>query len=736
MQPEPDGALIEQLNDMLVRELSAAGKDSSATQTQPPSGEGNGIRFFEYGLTKATGPDYEDPWDRQLFIYEMLLGDYDANGIVNAADLVPVARYWGSSVDYSENFDATHQYRPMPELWSIAAGRVDGNFDGVVNASDITVIAQHWMESLDGFKIYTSRDAAPEQYQPDPHEPSSSLSVRRPHAGIDDSLNPYEDQVGFFYYPFSGPPGHGICFYQLALDVVHDWEIRVVPVNLANDPQEAQSRSISIPANQPPLPDISINLSGDTAPLMLNVDLSASTDEMPQNLDYRLQIVDETGRTLLDRKTNFVSEKQQNQILPDAGVYTVELEMTDYFGAVVKMEETVEVTESDVVHDAGWTLSRTGIVMEKLYVKQGQVDLELIDGQPAIVRSYQPDSSTSQVLYHRAVDAIGQSWDAGRLVVDVNELAMGKELWILGLELFERDGKPLVCMQSGAGLSTVLYTADLTAYEGVDSIGSGFVAGTPGVLGITSTVSMVDERLWLPQVDWWKQDIIFQRESQVLPSMFTHVAVLEDQLQFMTGSCSPTLIGNNEELVLLKYNGPNDTIRLMSSADQLVPAWGDVQEFGDAESQYRRVLAASPDGRQLCFVREESVISSFQKPHTLMFETLVINNGSWQYSAAEHHLAALDSDPLLILSDNDQQDSDWRTLAIVDGRPVYFFQGLLGTYYIAAQDEMATQLGPPTLIELGVDLSWNFLEVEEDSGKLAILGQDNATGELLYISQD
>ncbi|MEZ5339041.1 MAG: hypothetical protein R3F46_12380 [bacterium] len=721
---------------MLVRELSAAGKDISATQTRPPSGEGNGIRFFEYGLTEATGPDYEDPWNRQLLIYEMLLGDYDGNGIVNSADLVPVARFWGTEIQYSEDVVSDDLYRPLPEYESIAAGRVDGNFDGVINASDITVIAQHWMEAIDGFRIYTSRNAGPEQYLPDPTEPSSSLSVRRPHAAIDDLLNPYEDQVGFFYYPFTGSPGHGICFYQLALDVVHDWEIRVVPVNLSSEIQESQSRTISIPANKPPLPDMAITLSGDTAPLMLSVDLSASTDELPDSISYRFRITDESDRVLWDRSTSIFSEKSQNHILPDAGTYTVELEMSDYFRYVVNLSETVEVAASNVEHDAGWSLNRTGIMMKRMYGNMGQVDLEFVAGQPAILRDHHPDSNTSQVLYHAALDAAGQSWDIGRLVVDVNELAMGKELWILGLELYERDGKPLVCMQSGLGLSTVLYTADLTAYEGVDSTGSGFIAGTSGELGIKSTASLVDGRLWLPQVDWWNQDIIFQRESQVLPSMFMQVSVLADQLQFMTGSCGPLLIGNSEELLLLKYNGPTDTIRLMSSADQLVPAWGDVLEFGDTESQYRRVLAASPDGRLLCFVREESAGSSFQYPHTLMFETLESNNGTWQYSAAEHHLDALDSDLSLIQSESVQQDSDWRTLAIVDGRPVYFFQGILGTYYIAAQDELATQLGPPTLIDLGEGISWNFLEVEEINGKLAILGQDRDSGELLYIAQD
>ncbi|MEZ5337125.1 MAG: hypothetical protein R3F46_02580 [bacterium] len=71
------------------------------------------------------------------------LGDYDHNGEVNVADLIPLALYFGESSGDSEPWS-----RFNPRYW------VDGDGNGELNIADITTIARNFGNTIDHFHLY------------------------------------------------------------------------------------------------------------------------------------------------------------------------------------------------------------------------------------------------------------------------------------------------------------------------------------------------------------------------------------------------------------------------------------------------------------------------------------------------------------------------------------------------------------------------------------------------------
>lgn len=70
------------------------------------------------------------------------VGDYDFNGEVGVADLVPIA------INYLKNYDVNSEDAPdLPEFW------VDGDRNGEINGADIVPIAQHYASVVDGYKV-------------------------------------------------------------------------------------------------------------------------------------------------------------------------------------------------------------------------------------------------------------------------------------------------------------------------------------------------------------------------------------------------------------------------------------------------------------------------------------------------------------------------------------------------------------------------------------------------------
>ena len=74
-------------------------------------------------------------------------GDYDQNGSVNAADLVPLSKHIGESADRNVALD--YGWFPAGSMQYV----VDGNFDGEINLSDIVAIARNFGRDFEGCTV-------------------------------------------------------------------------------------------------------------------------------------------------------------------------------------------------------------------------------------------------------------------------------------------------------------------------------------------------------------------------------------------------------------------------------------------------------------------------------------------------------------------------------------------------------------------------------------------------------
>ena len=107
--------------------------------------------------------------------YHTCQGDYDQNGLVSAADLVPIALYYEDTVS--------------PDQFPIndARSQVDGDSNGTINISDITFVGINFGNSiLGGYNIYVS--AAVEDYptaNAGPNGPGAVLLGNHPLQNID-----------------------------------------------------------------------------------------------------------------------------------------------------------------------------------------------------------------------------------------------------------------------------------------------------------------------------------------------------------------------------------------------------------------------------------------------------------------------------------------------------------------------------------------------------------------------
>jgi|GEM_PF-2174214 len=114
-------------NETTGLETDSPPKDVRLTST-PATGESNRIDDLE--LTE----DEEGQW-RLSWRYRCA-GDYDQNGLVDVADIVPLAVHFGQPVGDD----------PLNEV-------IDGNGDGVVGIADITPIARSFLTEVFGYRI-------------------------------------------------------------------------------------------------------------------------------------------------------------------------------------------------------------------------------------------------------------------------------------------------------------------------------------------------------------------------------------------------------------------------------------------------------------------------------------------------------------------------------------------------------------------------------------------------------
>jgi len=269
--PQPgSGPQLAGLESQLDAELARLGVDPDKKPAVAPHGEANAV--FDLSAEVNAG----DPPTITFYWTERMLGDYNQDGLVSVNDLTPIGQRYNEEVLYDEpavhgGIDGWPSGDPLgagAANWR--AARVDGNSDGLIYLSDITTIAQHWNERLDGYRIYYVSDemAAPEMI-PNPVEPTAAYTVPRSAADPDDANRP-------FSYAVTWEPtiSEGVyAFY-------------VVPYDAVEEDEGTPSLPIYLPEGEPPVADLTADVTTGNPPLTVNFDASGSTDPDGEIVEY------------------------------------------------------------------------------------------------------------------------------------------------------------------------------------------------------------------------------------------------------------------------------------------------------------------------------------------------------------------------------------------------------------------------------------------------------------------
>lgn len=201
-------AEIDGLSVLLTEQLARLYDDPGRVAAAAPAGRANQVD----DLT-AESVRREASYFVELSWTEMLTGDYNLDGLVNAQDLTPIAQNWLRPVSWegrASDFAA----------WRLR--RVDGNRDGLISASDTLPIAEHWKARLDGYRVFRVDLDAGSVVQVRPtDEPLAPLGCRR--------VKQEGAIVSYRLIDASVPAGR--------------YEYYVVPVDLASGTEGAASRS-------------------------------------------------------------------------------------------------------------------------------------------------------------------------------------------------------------------------------------------------------------------------------------------------------------------------------------------------------------------------------------------------------------------------------------------------------------------------------------------------------------
>lgn len=135
-----DAAVFAQLKAELARLLGEAGG--------MPLRSSSGQEVYHY-VPDRFNLRVSEQNTRLKWLY-MFEGDYDQNGTVNAADIVPLAKYFGKVAD-----DTTgERYFPVGSLQSV----VDQNYDGAINITDLVAIGRNYGNQVTGYDLYAGED--------------------------------------------------------------------------------------------------------------------------------------------------------------------------------------------------------------------------------------------------------------------------------------------------------------------------------------------------------------------------------------------------------------------------------------------------------------------------------------------------------------------------------------------------------------------------------------------------
>jgi len=200
---------LSELQQRLAAEFARLGIDPDKVAASAPAGDENAVFDLGAQVLDPDGPPdgqgggEQPPTGIELTWTEQLVGDYDQNGEVNAADLTPVSVYWNESVSYDapalhggcpgwpsgdpeddglgkaisgradlsvRSSGAARDDRP-PHSRTAAGGppappaegsgaanwrraRVDGDANGLIYIYEISPIASHWKQTITGYRVY------------------------------------------------------------------------------------------------------------------------------------------------------------------------------------------------------------------------------------------------------------------------------------------------------------------------------------------------------------------------------------------------------------------------------------------------------------------------------------------------------------------------------------------------------------------------------------------------------
>lgn len=159
-------ARLQLLQDELARQLS----DTASIPLHVPDSLGTSVGL-EYSLSEDAPHNITLTWS------EALPGDLDLNGEVNAADLMPLARYFGlDAAGYAAAVAPVSGW-----FW-----RLDGDGNGELGLGDIVPIAKHYRERIDGYRVYRRLlGSADWTLLPNQQQPDSAMSITHAQAAAE-----------------------------------------------------------------------------------------------------------------------------------------------------------------------------------------------------------------------------------------------------------------------------------------------------------------------------------------------------------------------------------------------------------------------------------------------------------------------------------------------------------------------------------------------------------------------
>ncbi|MCB1218687.1 PKD domain-containing protein [bacterium] len=264
----------------------------------------------------------EEPDGGQVLIelnwLEVLRGDYDGNGRVDADDLLPLAESYGAVVDYLPAAEAEGlAWHPSGDIsaegernWKLA--RIDGNRDGMLGIADVTVIAQHWGQRIDGYRVYRSLDGAEAQYLPWPGAEQALLSISRLDA---ESLAANNRRYAFMDFPLQAG----------------EYTYTVKPYGIAAEAEGPASRSAAAAVSGIGFAgelhaELQASVASGVSPLTVQFDASASSVANAVITEYSW---DFDGDGVVDLIGGSPSVEH---VYPAAGGFPCILEIVDNFG--------------------------------------------------------------------------------------------------------------------------------------------------------------------------------------------------------------------------------------------------------------------------------------------------------------------------------------------------------------------------------------------------------------------